>query len=98
MLGANLVVALQAPFGEIEVTQGLRLWLAIIIATIVGDQTSKSWARREFATIASKSFPHRFEDVKARLETFFWVNRIHGPILDELWNRTLGNVHYKNDC
>jgi hypothetical protein len=92
MLGANLVVALQDPFGESEVTQGLRLWLALIIATIVCDETSKSWARREFATIALNSFPRRHEDVKAQLETFFWVNRIHGPRLDELWNRTLGNL------
>jgi len=98
MLGANLVVALQAPFGEIQVTQGLRLWLALIITEIVCNQTSKSWARSEFATIVSTSFPRRFEDVKARLETFFWVHRIHGPRLDELWNRKLGNVQYKNDC
>ncbi|KAE9372736.1 hypothetical protein N431DRAFT_457430 [Stipitochalara longipes BDJ] len=92
MLGANLVVALQDSLGESGVTQGLRLWLALIIATIVCDETSKSWARREFATIVLNSSPRRYEDVKAQLETLFWVNKIHGPRLDGLWNRTLGNL------
>jgi hypothetical protein len=92
MLGANIVVGLQDLASESEVTQGLRLWLALIIATIVCDEMSKSWARREFATIVSNSSPRRKEDVKARLETFFWVNDIHGPRLDELWNRSFGNL------
>ena len=92
MLGANIVVGLQDLASESEVTQGLRLWLALIIATIVCDEMSKSWARREFATIVSNSSPCRKEDVKVLLETIFWVNRFHKPRLDELWNRSLGNL------
>jgi hypothetical protein len=91
MLGANLVVALQDTFGENRITQGLRLWLALLITTIVCDETSKSWARREFATIFQSSFAHKQEHAKAQLERFFWVDRIHGPRLDELWKKALGN-------
>ena len=91
MLGANLVIALQDLFGENEETQGLRLWLAVIIATIVYDKTSQLWAQREFATIILRSFSRRQEYVKAQLETFLWVDRIHGPSLDILWNKALGS-------
>jgi hypothetical protein len=41
MLGVNIVVGLQDLASESEVTQGLRLWLALIIATIVCDEMSK---------------------------------------------------------
>lgn len=90
MIGANLVAALQHTFDETGLIQGLRLWLVLIIAIIVCDKTSKSWAQREFATIIRSSFPHKQEEVKARLETFFWVEKIHGSRLYELWNKTFG--------
>jgi hypothetical protein len=91
ILGTNLVVALQETLGENGMTQGLRLWLALIIVMIVRDETSNLWAQREFATTVLNSFPQSTEQVKAKLETFFWVEKIHGRKLDELWSKTMGN-------
>ena len=89
LLGANLVSALQDTSYKHKVPQGLRLWLVLIISIIVYDNTSKSWAKKVFASIVLNSFPQRQEDLKAQLKTFFWVERIHGPRLDELWREHL---------
>jgi len=72
------------------------LWLVLTIFTMVCNDTNRSWAKREFTSIVLDSGLYRQEDMRAVLVTFFWVERIHKPNFDELWNETLESEGYKN--
>jgi len=82
---------LQNNVSENGVRQELRLWLVLVIFTMVCDETQRSWARREFASIVLDSGFHREDAVRPMLMSFFWVERIHRPRFDELWNETSGS-------
>ncbi len=91
ILAGHLRDALQDNLDINEISPEFRLWLGLLIFTMARDETNKLWARREFATTRDSSLLDRQEDAKTALATFFWVDKIHGPSLDELWNEKLGN-------
>ena len=95
MVGGHLRDALQNNVDGNGTSQELRLWLVLIVFTMVCDETNRSWTKREFTSIVLDSGLYRQEDVRAALVTFFWVEKIHKPCFDELWNETLGSEGYQ---
>jgi len=96
MVAGHLIEALQNNGDGNGTSQELRLWLVLTVFTMVWDDMNRSWAKREFTSIVLDYGLYKQEDVRAVLVTFFWVERIHRPTFDELWNETLGSKGYKN--
>lgn len=95
-LGASIRLGLEndSAEGRKGVTQRLRLWIAVLIAIIVGDPASQLWARKELASIAVNSRFSNKTIVKDILRTFFWVDSIHGSRFDILWEQEKRTYQY----